>query len=555
MLYSIVLNNKFYDWQSIDFCSFTGKMFQGNELVSVGTLYEDLKHVQCMYDIKQLVNLYNGFYAVVYETDDFICAFVDRIRSIPLFYTYDSNSSLFIISDDVENIIKVIGKRDFDPIAEKEFLYTGYVTGKDTLCKDIKQLKAGSYLFFDKKNNVLKVEQYYKFWHFENKTYSDILEIHNELDYIMNQCTKRLIKYAAGRQIVIPLSGGYDSRLLALMLKKLDYTNVLCFSYGLKDNPEAIVSQQVAKDLGFEWTFVEYTDKKMNDYWKDETLVGSYYVYGSNHVSLPVFQDFFAVSELKKTGKLNETAIFLPGHSGDFPPGSHIPYDTRFGTRGKNDNFFVATLVSHYSLVKWDNLSRKSYKFWSDRLTSTIDYLNINSVTDYANYFELWDWQERQAKFIVNNVRVYEFFGYDWYLPFWDYDYMFFWQNIPLSLRVHKSDTYDEYVNRLYYDLTGKQALSISNFMIKTSGVRACIKNLLKDNWYKLKLKNPYLFFQLQERRKIECNMIEFLNLCSPFLLELIKNCKCNIYSLNGFWALQTLYYLSNKLCEMDSVN
>src|SRR5690606_29501774 len=32
---------------------------------------------------------------------------------------------------------------------------------------------------------------------------------------------------------------------------------------------------------------------------------------------------------------------------------------------------------------------------------------------------EYINWQERQAKFISNSCRVYEFFGFEFYLPFW----------------------------------------------------------------------------------------------------------------------------------------
>ena len=45
---------------------------------------------------------------------------------------------------------------------------------------------------------------------------------------------KKLSKSCEGKQIAIPLSGGYDSRLIASGLHKIGFKNVICFSYGLK---------------------------------------------------------------------------------------------------------------------------------------------------------------------------------------------------------------------------------------------------------------------------------------------------------------------------------
>ena len=46
----------------------------------------------------------------------------------------------------------------------------------------------------------------------------------------------------------------------------------------------------------------------------------------------------------------------------------------------------------------------------------------------------------------MNSVRVYEFFGYDWWLPLWDGEFVEFWQNVPLSLR-YKRLWYNQYVD------------------------------------------------------------------------------------------------------------
>ena len=45
---------------------------------------------------------------------------------------------------------------------------------------------------------------------------------------------------------------------------------------------------------------------------------------------------------------------------------------------------------------------------------------------------------ERQCKYIVNNVRCYEFHDADWWLPLWDREFVSVWQDVPLAMRRHR---------------------------------------------------------------------------------------------------------------------
>ena len=33
-----------------------------------------------------------------------------------------------------------------------------------------------------------------------------------------------------------------------------------------------------------------------------------------------------------------------------------------------------------------------------------------------------------QGKVVINGVRNYEYFGFEWRMPLWDYEYLKFWQ-------------------------------------------------------------------------------------------------------------------------------
>jgi asparagine synthase (glutamine-hydrolysing) len=76
------------------------------------------------------------------------------------------------------------------------------------------------------------------------------------LDKILIGIFERLIRRAQGRTIAVPLSGGYDSRLIVLMLKRLGYRNLLAFSYGLLKDEESCISRAMARSLDIQWQFI-----------------------------------------------------------------------------------------------------------------------------------------------------------------------------------------------------------------------------------------------------------------------------------------------------------
>lgn len=48
---------------------------------------------------------------------------------------------------------------------------------------------------------------------------------------------------------------------------------------------------------------------------------------------------------------------------------------------------------------------------------------DINSA---VKCYEAWEWNGRQSRFIINSLRVYDFFDISWAIPLWDNDLMTF---------------------------------------------------------------------------------------------------------------------------------
>jgi len=64
--------------------------------------------------------------------------------------------------------------------------------------------------------------------------------------------------------------------------------------------------------------------------------------------------------------------------------------------------------------------------------------LEISYVESFVSLCECRNISVRQAEFIVNSVRVYEFFGYEWYSPIWNSEIMGFWAKVSLKYRIKK---------------------------------------------------------------------------------------------------------------------
>ncbi len=397
----------------------------------------------------QVLQGLNGNFALVVKTDKILFAAVDRVRSIPLFYGVDGNN--VVISDDANYVRGQNADAELDSLSVKEFMLTGYVTGPDTLFRQVKQMQAGEclwYVFLDS-NAGITTHRYYR-WIHENYFSGTKDDLFEEMDRMHVRSFERLLESTKGRTLVVPLSGGYDSRLVVAMLKRLGRKNVICFSYGKPGNWESEISKHIADTLGYPWFFVPYTRRKWREWFRSQEIA-DYHHYSSGLNSLAHVQDWPALWNLKKTFQIPNDAIIVPGHTGDFISGGHIPLKWKDEESQTGlDKLLKSIWEKHY--VKWKVESHDLNDLFRHKNILALDGLQWNSMVDMAGAFESWEWQERQSKFIVNSVRVYEFWNYDWRMPMWDNDFMDYWAKIPLEHRFGKS-LYDLFVKRLFAEM------------------------------------------------------------------------------------------------------
>lgn len=414
-------NNKGFRW-----CKYQNIYFKGNFILDNVVYNSNLFNNQTDHLPKDIIEndslkkTYGQFLFVV-EEDDAIIVITDFLRSFNLFY--QKNNSEYIISD----VNDKFNKKDINNNCLNEFTYTGFVTNNNTIYNGVKSLEScRKYIF---KNDKVTSLEYFKFkYHHTAK-----INCKEKINSIYDAVFKDFITATKDKTIVIPLSGGYDSRIIVQYLHKFKVPNkVICFTYGVKGNKESNISKEVANFYGYEWHFVEYTKSKWS-----QSRVLKYVQETFDGVSLPHIQDFIAIKELKDNKLIPDDAVIVPGHSGDFIAGSHL--NQRVLNCKTREVFVYEILWKNYIL----NFSLNFKMLYSLVNKQVEKYLN-NS--DYVNSFEEWNFKERQAKFIVNSVRVYEYFGYEWSMPLWDVRLIEFWLKVNNQERLNRK-LYFEFIS------------------------------------------------------------------------------------------------------------
>ena len=387
---------------------------------------------------------WNGEFALVIQRNEEVVLVTDKKRSIPLFYSQSKNQQ-WLIQDFVEQSSNTKLQED----AVEEFLITGFVAGSKTMFQEWSQVEAASYVTL---GSTAKQAFYYSF--VVEKETKELSEWTSELASIFNDIFDDLAKRLEGKQIIIPLSGGYDSRLISIMLCERGLKDqITTFTYGRPGNGESTVSKQIADRLGLRWKYFEYNKELWSNMYQSKEWE-EYVQYSSNGVSVAHLQDFPSTQKLTKEENL-KNAVFIPGHSLDYLAGGHLPHEAVFGKNFTQDEVIQFILNKHHRL--WTPVNG----LWAGAPTTIQgirDY--VSKFDDYSNenvcnIIDEWNWRERQSKFIINSVRIYEFFGQDWTLPLWDDRLIYFFSNIPVEWK-YKKYLYDLTVHEMFPDFYDK---------------------------------------------------------------------------------------------------
>lgn len=172
----------------------------------------------------------------------------DWLASRPIFY----NEKTCKVSSNINDVID-FNDLEFHPEGFNNYLDYGYSVFEQTPVKNVKFLRHSSCLNQINENQleVQYLDDISDKWH---GVHSDEEEVISKIQLSVNQWESSF-----DGDIVVPTSGGYDSRLLNFLIS--DKSRIKTFTYGLSDiqsqSYEVVFAKNIAKSLGLSWEQIE----------------------------------------------------------------------------------------------------------------------------------------------------------------------------------------------------------------------------------------------------------------------------------------------------------
>lgn len=458
--------------------SYDNKILKGFNFVSF--IKDKLfKKEQLIEFIKEL----NGSFTIIIKKNEEMIIISDKVNSFPIFYKLSNNDGA--ISDDCEELVG--GDTKLIQFNLDQLIFAGYVIGNETIYENIFQTRASEILSLN--NN-----KYYRSTYFYLVNSSDedfgLGFYHRKYLNVINNIGLRLVNGAENRQLLLLLSAGYDSRLIANMLHQHNYNNVIAVTYGVRDTFEKDSAQKVANKLGFEWHFIEYSNEQIRKSISKMDFI-EFAKFSANGTSRPHIQDIFVIDKLLNDKVIDSKTIILNGNRPRIYISKYVNETEKLMNLSKLeiiDHLINSDFITNDKKIKL-NLRNKVEK-----------ELFEGSVID-----QLDDWNHKEfiSKFLFNLTRNYNFFRLEYRVPLLDDELVNFIKDLPLHYK-QEYQFYPTVNNELIFKLSGTDFTNsaysevkkyrLVNYLLNKKLIKLIIKKYLEGLMFRYRDPNNFKF-------------------------------------------------------------
>lgn len=476
MKYKLKLKiNKGFSWHQKDGIHFKGYFYIEGKSTNLNDVFSYFSGLKSKNDfLNRLIKL-NGCFSIVAEIEDSIIAVSDMQGSFPIFYSFKDD--ILCITDDSEDIVKMTGFNSINHTALIDYLHFGCVMYNDTLVDGINIIPAMSYIYAEKN---MKAFEYNKYMTLYDSEYSiDDTDFAKEsLDSAFKSASLRLAESLGGKTAAVSLSGGVDSRAILMMLKIAKYKNVVCYSYGWKNNPDIEVAKSIAEAMGFKHFFIPYDRKNWKSAYKDEYTKN--FIKSSHNLSaIAHMESHFVVRKLLKEKMIPIDSVFMTGHVGIMSK-SHFEEDRYYAKEE-----IAEKIWSYYGKLYSYRGNRK--KHYIERLNRYLGNKKNYPRREAESIYENAGYEMCRGKHLINSHRQFEINGCEWRLPLMDREIFSVFESMNPCVRDEKKRFFTNYI----ISRTGGE---INEAIFKKGTLAKAYKNLRNPIY---SIMRPWQFFTL----------------------------------------------------------
>ncbi len=395
-----------------------------------------------------------------------VILFNDILGRLPFYITEIENK--IVISRDVRFLSKLSGDFSYDKFGIAESLLFGYPLAERTLIKNFRRVSPASLIKINLQNQTTQIEILYSY-NFEEKLYAgkSLNEVTDRMIELLTDASK--VRLSDEAENVLSLSGGLDSRALAVILKNINARFRTATYIGYKEfaDKDAVGAGEVAKQLNLDWDLI-----------KVEPLTGdAIQELIQNKNGLNTLSSAFLLSFYKQlSDKFGRNMIYITGDGGDkvFP-------DHRASKKLNSTAELLNYMISNKYFIHPDKIEKllciKKQELY-DSIIATLDSYPEQSMSyKYVRFIIM----ERGVKWLFEAEDRNRF--YFWSVaPFYGNKFFIYSMNVDDDLKSgHK--LYYEFLNKLSPDL-----LQIKNALWNVSPDPKNLKfkafNFMKDTVY-----------------------------------------------------------------------
>lgn len=376
--------------------------------------------------VEKMKNL-NGIISVIIKINEKVFAAVDRFGIFDLFYS-NMNDDVYV-SDMAANIIKYTKQTELNQEGKKDFIYCGFICHGETLMKNVYSINASKYAVIEKD---VRINTYHelKYHVTEGQHYH---ELKKSFDEVVHKVAKRFVASLGNREVYVPLSGGMDSRFILLLLNKMNYKNVTCFTYGSLLFGENAIARRVAEENGFKFLHIPYQRKKWKDFFADHKHE-QFLLYASNYQCMAHLMDYFAASELDL-----KNCVVVPGHVGSIAD-SHI-------NKAMTKDDFTDFLINKYMFFYSKN-NRNIHEYLKKRISAYLDgFKETDSLYRQNEIFDFIAYDTYRSKHLFKALKAYDYHNVEWRVPLMDNDILEFMYSLELKFRGPEKAFLGQYIS------------------------------------------------------------------------------------------------------------